>query len=117
MIAACVSSMYGRGICPCHHNFCGSSPFSFDFTAERVAGITIKAEIPIKTVRVYDDLGDEGLDHRFRYIRSFVDPLHSFIFFYGDDGLMGALHLGEFDLTVVFTFFASDNPAHIPCGR
>ena len=64
--------MYGRGICPCHHNFCGSSPFSFNFAAERIAGIAIKAEIPIETVRVYDDLGDEGLDHRFGHILSFV---------------------------------------------
>ena len=64
--------MYGRGIYPCHHNFCGSSPFSFNFAAERIAGITIKTEIPIETVRVHDDLGDEGLDHRFGHILPFV---------------------------------------------
>ena len=64
--------MYGRGICPCHHNFCGSFPFSFNFTAERIVGIAIEPQIPIKTVRVYDDLGDEGLNQRFRYILAFI---------------------------------------------
>lgn len=31
--------------------------------------------------------------------------LHPFKFFYGDDGFVSSLHLGELDLTVILYFF------------
>ena len=64
--------MCGRGICPCHHNFCGSFPFSFDFTVEWIVGIAIEPQIPIKPVLGHHDFGDEGFDDRFGYILALV---------------------------------------------
>ena len=64
--------MYGRGIYPCHHNFCGSFPFSFDFAVEWIVGIAIEPQIPIKPVLGHHDFGDEGFDDGFWYILAFI---------------------------------------------
>ena len=72
LIAACVSSMYGRGIYPCHHNFCGVFPFSFDFAVKWIVGIAIEPQISIKPVLGHHDFGGESFNDGFRHILPFL---------------------------------------------
>ena len=50
LIAACVALMYGRGTFPCYADRGCAFSFSSHRAMQRIVGIAIEAEIPIKAV-------------------------------------------------------------------